>query len=140
MNMRKIADKFNTMILSRKNPTKSELYRKATLLSQENPNARRSSVSSQLAEFKNICELPDDVLNIIVENYLDLRSIFNLRSTCHRFYFLCSDPHLFRRVDLQPYWNLVNDGFVEVLGCVSDEMEMLNLSWTKLTDSEIISK
>jgi hypothetical protein len=136
LNMRKMADKFNHMILSKKNPSQSELHKRATLLSRD----LLPIAGGSFGVAKNVVELPDDVLNTIIESYLDLRSTFNLRSTCKRFYFLCSDARLFRRVDLQPYWSLVNDEFIEVLGCIADELEMIDLSWTKLTDLTIIEK
>lgn len=76
-----------------------------TLLS----NRRASAGSVKLASAKtctHITELPYDILNMILL-YLDLNCIFNLRSTCKFFYNVCSEQHLFKKLDLKPYWNKV---------------------------------
>lgn len=54
----------------------------------------------------NITELPYELLGTII-SYLDLKTIFTLRSTCKLFYDLCSDEYLFKKLDLHPYWHLV---------------------------------
>ena len=132
------------MILSKKNPIKSGLIcKKSNIISYNKELTRQSSVSSasesnKQLEYRNIVDLPDDVLHIILENYLDLKSIFNLKSTCKRFYIVCSDNHLFRKLDLQPFWSLITEDFIEDLSCLTENIEMLNLSWTKLSSPEKI--
>jgi hypothetical protein len=54
-----------------------------------------------------ITSLPNEILNLILA-YLDLKTMFILRSTCKTFYQLCSDKILFKKLDLQPYWSTVD--------------------------------
>jgi hypothetical protein len=61
-----------------------------------------------------ITSLPNEILHIILA-YLDLKTIFVLRSTCKTFYELCSDKALFKKLDLQPYWSTVfNFKFIRI--------------------------
>ncbi len=107
LKMRKLADKLNSIILSKSEKINNEpaMYIKTNLFNKE--LSRQTSSNFLPQKCANITDLHDDVLNYIIENYLDLRSIFRLRSACKRFYCLCSDSHLFRKLDLQPFWNLV---------------------------------
>jgi len=87
----------------------------------------------------NLATLPNDVLFAIL-SYLDLRSIFQLRSTCKRMYELCSGEQLFVKLDLQPYWNSVNDDLLNLLSQLSSDMTMLSLSWSKLVTNQAFSR
>lgn len=66
-----------------------------------------SSSSSSSGVVTSFLDLPIDVLAIIILN-LDLKSFFNLRSSCKALHQLCSDQRFFRHLDLQPFWNMVN--------------------------------
>ena len=75
---------------------------------------RRNSSRCSLAEkhsdmmtCANIVDLPKEILCMIL-TYLDLRTIFRLRSTCQTFQELCTFGFLFNKLDLQPYWHLVS--------------------------------
>ena len=87
----------------------------------------------------NIVELPNEVLNMIL-SYLDLKTLFKLRSTCTTFYNVCSDEFLFKRIDLQPYWYLVDDNFIDVLAKLTRKTTHLNMSWTKLKTCDSLER
>lgn len=55
----------------------------------------------------SITDLPIELLQSIIR-LLNLRDIFMLRSTCKKFYQLCSDKDLYNQLDLKPYWNDVS--------------------------------
>ncbi len=42
----------------------------------------------------NILELPDEILCLIFDKYLDLKHLFILSSTCNRFYFIIDSYNL----------------------------------------------
>ena len=56
-----------------------------------------------------ITQLPSEILCMVL-NYLDLKTIFRMRSTCKVFYELSNFyfTHLNDRLDLQPYWHHVS--------------------------------
>ena len=54
----------------------------------------------------NIVNLPKEILCLIL-TYLDLKSIFQLRSTCKTFYDACTYDYFYNQIDLQPYWSTV---------------------------------
>jgi len=56
----------------------------------------------------NIVNLPKEILCLIL-TYLDLKSIFRLRSTCKTFYGVCTYDYFdyYHHIDLQPYWSTV---------------------------------
>lgn len=56
----------------------------------------------------NIVDLPKEILCLIL-SYLDLKAIFRLRSTCRTFYDACTFDYFYHKIDLQPYWHLVNN-------------------------------
>jgi F-box/leucine-rich repeat protein 4 len=110
------------------NVSKSELFNEQ--LSQE-----QNDGNDEL----NLANLPSDVLFAIL-SYLDLRSMFCLRSTCKKMYELFSEEQLFSKLDLQPYWNMVNDEFLNLLSQLTSNITMLSLSWSKLISNEAFSR
>jgi F-box/leucine-rich repeat protein 4 len=86
------------------------MFKQQKSISWSKESRRRSSnpttPPNKMTSCSNITELPNEILNLIL-SYLDLKAIFSLRSTCKAFYDVCSDDHLFKKLDLQPYWNLV---------------------------------
>ena len=84
----------------------------------------------------NIVDLPSEILCMVL-TYLDLRTLFNLRSTCHTFYELCSLAFLYTKLDLQPFWHLLNGEFIELLPSLTDNITALNLSWLKVCNLDV---
>ena len=127
----------------------SQKYQRSFSLSKE--TRRKSSQSTQattscpqcclatLTHCSNLTELPNEILNIIL-SYLDLRALFNLRATCKHFYDICSDEYLYQKLDLQPYWHLVDDSFIHLLADLTNDVKMINLSWTKLASKEVLER
>lgn len=92
----------DTKILSRMSSSKSckeVLRRNSSVLSMSEKNKDMVSCS-------NIVDLPNEILCMVL-TYLDLKTVFRLKSTCQTFYDLCSLGFLFNKLDLQPYWHLV---------------------------------
>ncbi|CAF0707679.1 unnamed protein product [Brachionus calyciflorus] len=87
----------------------------------------------------NIIELPDELLDKII-SFLDLKTVFSLRSTCIKFYNLCNDKDIYKNLNIKPFWNCVNDKFLETLSKITDEILILDLSWTKFKQSIIFEK
>lgn len=79
-------------------------YRRQTTLLKD--DKRTSQQSSTIMTCSNLVDFPKEILCLIL-NYLDLKSIFRLRSTCKTFYDVCTYDYLYHKIDLQPYWNLV---------------------------------
>lgn len=97
------------------------------------------SVPKSLVSCSNIVDLPNEILNMIL-SYCDLKTIFTLKSTCKLFYNICSDEHLYRHIDLQPYWHMANDGLVDQLAQSASKTTMINLSWTKLKSNKSLER
>lgn len=110
----------------------------------------------------NLADLPYDIL-IMILSHLDLKAIFSLRSTSKFFYNICSDEQFFRKLNLHPFWNLVrnyyfliifilfltyfkyiiltkkvDDNLLECFTHVTNDIKMLNLSWTKFESNKTI--
>jgi hypothetical protein len=119
-----LADKFDQMKINQpndqdtqtdSNTTKNDLLEviDESMLLFKNTGRRRSSFaisqaiqSTKITSCSHLTELPNEILGIIF-SYLDLKTIFRLRSTCKFFYELCSDECLFKMLNLKPYWYLV---------------------------------
>ena len=98
-----------------------------------------SAATKPLVSCSNIVDLPNEILNMIL-SYCDLKTIFTLKSTCKLFYNICSDEHLYRHIDLQPYWHMANDALVDQLAQSASTTTMINLSWTKLKSSKSLER
>lgn len=103
-------------------------YRSSSILSEKNADMQTCA---------NIVDLPNEILCMIL-TYLDLKTLSRLRSTCQTFQELCSFEFLYSKLDLQPYWNLIDEEFIEYLTQRTDKIAMLNLSWTKMDRIEPI--
>ena len=136
------------------------------LLSKNTTRRRSSMVTSQIGQLTKITscsdltELPNEIFGIIF-SYLDLKTLFKLRSTCKFFYELCSDESLFKILNLKPYWNLVSfclylfinlkykfyyfkilkldDQFLSLMIDLTIDIRALDLSWTKFKSTEILN-
>lgn len=100
------------------------------LVVRQNSTTKEKDIASMVS-CNNIVDLPSEILCMIL-TYLDLGTIFKLRSTCHTFYELCSLGFLYNKVDLQPYWHLINEDFIGFMPSLTDNITMLNLSWIKI--------
>ncbi|KAM7303011.1 hypothetical protein ISCGN_018519 [Ixodes scapularis] len=72
--------------------------------------------------------LPHELLAFIF-SYLDLLSLCRLAATCKLFRRVCYDRIFYQSLDLQPYWEKVDDEALEALQGRSVMLEKLNLSW-----------
>lgn len=72
--------------------------------------------------------LPHELLTQIFQ-YLDLLSICRLSATCKLFWKVCYDHIFYRCLDLQPYWEKIDDIALEALQKRCVALEKLNLSW-----------
>ena len=55
----------------------------------------------------NLINLPKEIL-LSIMSYLDLKTIFRLRSTCKTLYEICTFDFFYHIIDLQPYWYQVS--------------------------------
>ena len=85
----------------------------------------------------NLTELPNEILNLIL-SFLDFKTLFNLRATCKHFYEICSDEYFLQKLDLQPYWNLIDDNLIGLLAELATDIKMINLSWLKLNSKSVL--
>lgn len=102
-----------------------------TLTSVSNPIV---SQSVETIDSTDITKLPFDLLFLIC-SHLDLRSLIRFSSTCRLFREQCLDALQFRSLDLQPYWNGIDNFSIEnffVQHCI--QTRYLSLSWTKSID------
>lgn len=72
--------------------------------------------------------LPHELMTQIFR-YLDLLSICRLSGTCRLFWKVCYDHIFYRCLDLQPYWEKIDDNALEALQKRCTTLEKLNLSW-----------
>lgn len=130
----------NTKPISTKtNPVINNSRRKSSITAFNSLSSQVISAGNLLPKIQcsNIVELPNEILHIIL-SYLDFRTLFNLRATCKHFYEICSDEYFFQRLDLQPYWYLVNDDLIKLLTSLTNDIKMLNFSWLKLSSKVIL--
>lgn len=85
----------------------------------------RASPSASSAGFHS---LPNELLAEIF-GYLDLLSLCRLSGTCKLFWKVCYDRIFYQCLDLQPYWEKINDSALEALQKRCTTLEKLNLSW-----------
>lgn len=86
------------------------------------PRARSSDSSA------GFHSLPNELLAEIF-GYLDLLSLCRLSGTCKLFWKACYDRIFYQCLDLQPYWEKINDSALEALQKRCTTLEKLNLSW-----------
>ncbi|XP_054932064.1 F-box/LRR-repeat protein 4-like isoform X2 [Dermacentor andersoni] len=72
--------------------------------------------------------LPHELMTEIFR-YLDLLSICRLSGTCKLFWKVCYDHIFYRCLDLQPYWEKIDDNALDALQKRCATLEKLNLSW-----------
>ena len=78
-----------------------------------------------------LTEIPFDVL-LLIFSRLDLRSLTQLSSTCRYFHELCLHPSQFLSLDLQPYWNGVNNASIDdFFQYRCSQTRHLSLAWSK---------
>jgi hypothetical protein len=79
----------------------------------------------------DLSNIPFDIL-VLICSYLDLRSLVRLSSTCHYFRQHCLDSLQFQSLNLQPYWNGLNDVAInEFFQYHCQQTRYLSLSWSK---------
>ncbi|RNA05756.1 F-box LRR-repeat 4 [Brachionus plicatilis] len=125
-NIRHIGDKFFSLEIS------------SDHLENASDKIKNESVRSEKKQL-TITELPNELLQKIIR-LLDLRDIFFLRSTCRKFYQLCSERDLFNQLDLKPFWNQVNEALLETFYNLSCEFKALDVSWSKLESTQIFKR
>jgi F-box/leucine-rich repeat protein 4 len=79
----------------------------------------------------NLTKLPFDLLFLIC-TYLDLPSLVRLSSTCRHLHEKCLHSLQFLSMDLQPYWNNINNASIEnffLNHCT--QTRFLSLAWTQ---------
>ncbi|KAG8199503.1 hypothetical protein JTE90_009350 [Oedothorax gibbosus] len=72
--------------------------------------------------------LPDEVMHFII-GYLDLQSLCLTAKVSKQFRNLCYDPVLYKNLDLQLYWHLVDSNALNSLKSRLTSLQKLNLSW-----------
>eukprot|EP00118_Oscarella_pearsei_P023430 m.280612 g.280612 ORF g.280612 m.280612 type:complete len:367 (+) comp40634_c0_seq114:1772-2872(+) len=86
--------------------------------------------------------LPDEIIQNIV-SYLDTSSLSIAAQTCSLLLRHCYDASLYTELNLQPYWNTVDDCTLDGLQTRASRIEKLSLSWTggcsQLTETSLNS-
>ncbi len=104
-------DAYNLKNIDLSNISNKSQFRKSISISKDLKLTCKFNISSDksvdMVSCANITDLPNELLCIVLY-YLDFKTIFRLRSTCKKFYELCSLSYLYNKLDLQPYWNMVN--------------------------------
>ncbi|XP_062518126.1 F-box/LRR-repeat protein 4-like isoform X2 [Corticium candelabrum] len=95
-----------------------------------------------LGEFGYFGLLPDELIQHIM-SYLDLTSLGRAAQTCSLLFRHCYDPSLYSELDLQPYWNTIDDCTLEGFQSRCSRLEKISLSWTggcgHLTEQAVVS-
>ncbi|CAI8016710.1 F-box/LRR-repeat protein 4 [Geodia barretti] len=73
--------------------------------------------------------LPDEIIQYIFK-FLDLKSLCNASQVCSIFLKNAYDPMLYKELNLQPFWNTVDDIALAGLSARCGNMFSVNLSWT----------
>ncbi|KAK8759016.1 hypothetical protein V5799_003352 [Amblyomma americanum] len=97
----------------------------ATVKHPPPPSCQQGTSLSSTAGFHS---LPRELLTQIF-GYLDLLSLCRLSGTCKLFWKVCYDRIFYQCLDLQPYWEKINDNALEALQKRCTTLEKLNLSW-----------
>jgi hypothetical protein len=141
INLNEIANKFEHLTLS------NMIDDFETTTTTNNQETINDNSTSKLPIFDKqqltIINLPKEILFMILLR-LDLVTIFKLRATCRTFYDYCNSEFknlkYFQKLNLQPYWHLVDDTFIETISPMTGRITMLNLSWIKLKNKNPFEK
>ncbi|XP_042906461.1 F-box/LRR-repeat protein 4 isoform X1 [Parasteatoda tepidariorum] len=122
-------DKFSNYSLS-SSAIPSALQRMVNFSLHENYQTPASSFSSVYlpdhhASFDN---LPNEVIHLII-SYLDLQSLCSVAQVSKLFHKICYDPVLYKDLNLQTYWPLVDITALRGLESRLSSLKTLNLSW-----------
>ncbi|CAI8016709.1 F-box/LRR-repeat protein 4 [Geodia barretti] len=71
----------------------------------------------------------DEIIQYIFK-FLDLKSLCNASQVCSIFLKNAYDPMLYKELNLQPFWNTVDDIALAGLSARCGNMFSVNLSWT----------
>lgn len=94
------------------------------------------SAERRLAAHSPVQRLPHELL-LQIAGFLDLVSLCRLAQTCRQLRAVAYDPHLYRAVNLRPYWALAPGrcGLLDSLQQRCSLLRQLDVSWSCAADS-----
>jgi hypothetical protein len=103
-NIKEIADLFDdpskiTIQLNQNDDSFNKLIKNTDMIPSNSSGSNNTSL--------NLINLPKEIL-LTIMSYLDLKTIFRLRSTCKTLYEICTFDFFYHIIDLQPYWYQVS--------------------------------
>ena len=102
-----------------------------TIVVENQPIEQAENLPTSTSTSTKITDLPFDILTLICSQ-LDLRSLMRLSSTCRYLHQVCQDPLSFLSLNLQPYWNRIDDQSIErFFQYRCQKTRFLSLAWTK---------
>ncbi|XP_055935988.1 F-box/LRR-repeat protein 4-like isoform X1 [Argiope bruennichi] len=110
-----------------------ENRRCSKFFTSENMSTKKYASNNEMeidekSEKNGLSMLPSEVTSFIF-SFLDFRSLCSASRTSRLFKKICYDPALYRDLNLQPYWHLVDEDFLMSLGSRLSLLKKLNLSW-----------